>query len=239
MTPFQNVSGYNQANLHAGIDPATGKPFYLAGYDAQMQPVFTWNPQFVAAEHGGRVVDRSSGHFADAVGSGGQFGQLGEYISNAQGSMYQTQQPNQLAGGTPTLQQTGTYQAPGQPQVPQQPQGGPGVNQNLLSPNPPAAPAPPPAPTNQATGNRVTQGAGVQTQPHQAVQQAAPPQNDFRTAPQNQPFFNQAGPNQGGLSNLAVYGPNNQYNRVPWQNRLQGGGGAANDRPGYSASRLF
>lgn len=134
-----NAAPYSTANLHAGIDPATGKPFYLAGYDAQMQPVFSWSPTYNQAESGG-VMDRSSGHFADAMASGGQFGQLGQFVSNAQGSMYETQQPNQLAGGTPSLQQIGSYQAPAQPAV--------GGSQLPAPPRvaaPQAAP-PPPAP---------------------------------------------------------------------------------------------
>lgn len=228
---------YNTANLHAGIDPATGKPFYLAGYDAQMQPVFSWNPQFDAAEYGGQVVDRSSGHFADAMASGGQFGQLGEFVSNAQGSMYQSQPGTN--GAPTTLQQTGSYISPYQGS-----NGGAGVNPGLQQQTPPpqiergTQGTVPRTPTT-GVGNRIGQ-PGVATQPHQQVQQPQQEVPDYRNNPINQPFFNQSGPNRGGASNYAVYGPQRgNYNRVGWQSRLQGGGGAANDRPGVSASRLF
>lgn len=201
------VFGQMQANLYAGTDPATGKPFYLQGYGPDMRPVFTFSPVYDQAAAGGVNLNRSIGHFQDATQSGGQFDPSGAFVSKAQGSMYT---PNNTLTGGP-LTQTGTYQAPGS--------------------QPPPAPAPAPAP--------------AQAPPQQQQAPAPPMRQSYSNNASNftnpNPFAgltNPSGPFQGGLTNSAVYRrPENTG--VPWQMRLQGGGGTANDRPGFSASRLF
>lgn len=132
--PTANFGGQN---IYAGEEG--GRPFYIAGYDQNFQPQFTWNPTFVPTEFAG-PVNRDIGHFQDATQSGGQAIDGGGYLSNAQGSMYQTDPnyaklpPNLRAGsGVSPLVQTGTYPVAdavagaGQPAPPT----GPGINPGL------------------------------------------------------------------------------------------------------------
>jgi hypothetical protein len=218
-----NYFATNSANLTAGVDPATGQPFFLAGYDANNQPVFSWSQTFNAADHPGGL-NRSQGHFADAMASGGQFGQLGEFVSNAQGSMYT---PNTGLSGPP-LTQTGSYVAPG----------------GAYNQPPPVVDQQPPPPVDQ--GQQQRQGQQANYNPSQPTQ-INTGQNDpysFFGGGQSQrtstnPYVNQSGPFQGGASNQAVYGNPGKTSRVPWQMRLQGGGGIAGDTATRSGSRLF
>jgi hypothetical protein len=225
LPPGYNPFANQGANLYAGVDPATGNPFYIAGYDANNQPVWSWSPTFDPAENGGAPLNRAIGHFADANASGGQFGQLGEFVSNAQGSMYT---PNTGLSGPP-LTQTGSYVAPG------------GANNQP----PPVVDQQPPPPVDQGQQQQ-RQGQQANYNPSQPTQ-INTGQNDpysFFGGGQSQrtstnPYVNQSGPFQGGASNQAVYGNPGRTSRVPWQMRLQGGGGIAGDTATRSGSRLF
>lgn len=241
---------YQTANIYAGQDAATGKPYYIAGYGPDGQPQFSWSPTYNPAEHP-TGLNRQIGHFQDAVTSGGQFDPSGFYLSNAQGSQYQ------FNPVTNALLQTGSYvggQPPpvddpaGQPPPGGNPNGtgGANVNPNLTGGNgqgggfsstggPPGG-----GNANVKTGQE-SNVANMSGAAGGGVRRPGPNLGGMGGSSQAYNFgqVNQSGPFQGGLNNQAVYRSGNQPSRVPWQMRLTGGGGAANDVAGRSASRLF
>jgi hypothetical protein len=123
------------------------------------------------------------------------------------------------------------------------------VNPNLVNGNPPQVTdqTPPPGDgvANMSGGGQVrNQGQQTNYQPNQQVNTGQNDPYSFFGGGQSQrsstnPYVNQSGPFQGGASNQAVYGNPGRTSRVPWQMRLQGGGGIAGDTATRSGSRLF